>query len=178
MTHPFGSDYYNYRFVCRESPKALNGVPYQTHIYSFDAKAKNNNVEPYLVLIDYFPQNIMAFKFCREVDRGTDREYTHMSNTYDAGRKIATCLQIVKELADENPRATFAWVGARGDFDYSNRSTKRFRVWYRLSKKWFNPAKWRIRPFKEESACLIVRNGVYSDEEVKEIYSIANKVLT
>jgi hypothetical protein len=100
-----------------------------------------------------------------------------VSGTNDAGRKIATCIDILMTVAEEDPKASFAWVGAQGNNDSSERETKRFKVWLKVTYRIFQPARWRPRPYRDKSACLILRRNTHSTKHIINVLRTAKAVL-
>ena len=100
-----------------------------------------------------------------------------MSGTNDAGRKIATCIDILMTVAEEDLKASFAWVGAQGNNDPSERETKRFKVWLKVTSVFFNLHAGDLDLTVIKSACLILRRKTHSTKHIISVLRTAKAVL-
>lgn len=110
---------------------------YVTHVFTFRASKSDNQV--FVVNVEeYLPYHIFVVKFYQKSLKRLDNKYNQMTNTYDATRKIATCIDIMLEFLEANPYSSFGFVGANNLGEGKN-TTKRFRVYRKVMTNFFSP---------------------------------------
>ena len=124
----------------------------------------------YIVRVEQYPNDFYGIKFYLKDDRLNPHKYNRLTGLNEPRPIIYTCIAILMELAEQNPNASFGFIGANllGESDYE---TKRFRVYRRVLTTYFSEEHFLHYQIVEKSAYALVRRHVVDNnpEIIKEI---------
>ena len=124
----------------------------------------------YIVRVEQYPNDFYGIKFYLKDDRLNPHKYNRLTGLNEPRPIIYTCIAILMELAEQNPNASFGFIGANllGE---SERETKRFRVYRRVLTTYFSEEHFLHYQIVEKSAYALVRRHVVDNnpEIIKEI---------
>ena len=146
---------YPYEFIKHEPAQRVAGYSFTTSLYRFKALDANGGYQVFLIIVEKYDCETYVVKFCRKADRHQDNAFTHMTNTPDASRKIATVVQVMFDIFQENRLASFGWIGAPDQVDGNPAHTRRFTVWSRVMNWLFSEEVFRHYTYAEQSAYLM-----------------------
>jgi len=81
-----------------------------SYIYKFFSPITKLN---YVLTAELHDNDFFAIKFYPKCFKKTDKKYSLITNKGDVGNIVITCLKIIPILLNDNPRASFGFVGAR-----------------------------------------------------------------
>ena len=120
--------------------------------------------------VEQYPNDFYGIKFYLKDDRLNPHKYNRLTGLNEPRPIIYTCIAILMELAEQNPNASFGFIGANllGESDYE---TKRFRVYRRVLTTYFSEEHFLHYQIVEKSAYALVRRHVVDNnpEIIKEI---------
>lgn len=111
--------------------------------------------------MEEYENNMFAVKFYVKNHADSKHKYNLLTEEYDARRIIYTCVEIAKKIQENNPFASFGFVGSPTKKELKTtklKCTKRFRVYNYFATFFFNP-----------------ENFDHSYDENKSVYIILNK---
>ena len=124
----------------------------------------------YIVRVEQYPNDFYGIKFYLKDDRLNPHKYNRLTGLNEPRPIIYTCIAILMELAEQNPNASFGFIGANlpGESDHE---TKRFRVYRRVLTTYFSEEHFLHYQIVEKSAYALVRRHVVNNnpEIIKEI---------
>ena len=124
----------------------------------------------YIVRVEQYPNDFYGIKFYLKDDRLNPHKYNRLTGLNEPRPIIHTCIAILMELAEQNPNASFGFIGANllGESDYE---TKRFRVYRRVLTTYFSEEHFLHYQIIEKSAYALVSRLVLENnpEIIKEI---------
>ncbi|HEY5327758.1 MAG TPA: hypothetical protein VIJ27_12215 [Mucilaginibacter sp.] len=143
-------------------------------IYSF-----RTNLYPYLIEVERYPYDIYVLKFYRRKHKGNKQRYNLLSNEGKCSRIVATCFSIFLDIYNQNPLASFGFLGANtvdektGKIESKNQ-TKRFRVYKRAVFNYFGEETFSHFESPDNSIYLAISN---KNKFVNKISEGAAKIL-
>ena len=143
-------DCYPFTFIHR-SRNCGQGILY-VDIYRF--KSTKSNLS-YLVRVERYEHNMYAVKFYQKNHRLSPKKYQILSHTYEARRIIYTCMNVMFSIFQENPRASFGFIGANCEGE-SEADTKRYRVYRKIVATQISEEQFIHTRNKEKSACMLI----------------------
>lgn len=179
--HPYSGAPYS---LVRKVNGVAGDLPLVTYTYGFtiekeriDSKGRTKkNKNRYLVHIEEYEHKMLILKFHHKADLKSDKKYNVVLDKGEACRVIATCAKIaLADFAMKDPSYSFGFIGAEREKKAdpirgrpaemeSRHNTKRFQVWSRIAKRFFNPNNWMHAPSVSNSAYAIFRKNVYSTD--------------
>ena len=124
----------------------------------------------YIVRVEQYPNDFYGIKFYLKDDRLNPHKYNRLTGLNEPRPIIHTCIAILMELAEQNPNASFGFIGANllGESDHE---TKRFRVYRRILTTYFSEEHFLHYQIIEKSAYALVRRHVLENNPdlIKEI---------
>ena len=74
----------------------------------------------YIVRVEQYPNDFYGIKFYLKDDRLNPHKYNRLTGLNEPRPIIYTCIAILMELAEQNPNASFGFIGANllGESDY------------------------------------------------------------
>ncbi len=97
----------------------------------------------YIVIAELYELNVYAVKFFPADKKGQDNRFNIVLNDFDFAPIIRTCINIMHHLLQENPLASFAYVGANtisDSFIESKINTTRYRIYEYVMDVFLNPS--------------------------------------
>lgn len=147
------ADSYPFRFVHRHY-NCGNGIRY-TDVYRF--KSTKSNLT-YFVNVERYDYNMYAVKFYQKNHRHSPRKYQILSNTFEPRRMIYTCMNVMLAVLEENPRASFGFIGANCEGeDIGN--TKRYRVYRKIVATKISDSSFQHIRNKSKSAYMLINRA-------------------
>lgn len=152
-----------YEFKYKNKRERKEGGKYICIDYVFTFRALDGQV--YVVNVEeYNPHHVFVIKFHQKSHQNSKNKYSILTNTHDASRKIATCIEIMLSFYQENPYSSFGFAGANliGE---SKENTKRFRVYATVMANFFSPKHFEHYTFEKES-CYLMLNRDNSEPDL------------
>ena len=162
MIRPEG---YPYIFIqrCKSYDKGILYVD----IYRF--KSTKSNLT-YMVRVERYDYNMYAVKFYQKNHRNSDKKYQLLSNTFEPRRILYTIMNIMYDIYQENPRASFGFIGANCENeDIAN--TKRYRVYRKLVATQVSEKMFIHTRNEDKSTCMIINR-----KELEEHSDLIEKI--
>lgn len=147
-------DYYPFRFV-QNFYESNNSRLQCKRLYSFKSTKSN---EWYWVWVECYDLHMYAVKFHLKRHRNSPHKYSLLTGTGEPRRIINTCVAIMLEIAQKDPRSSFGFIGSNimGE-DICN--TKRYRVYKTLMLTYFSDTYFTHKANDEKSAYLLIRKA-------------------
>lgn len=127
-----------YKYI--EIHKLKKSEPFLLEERVFRFKTENN--QTYLVRLELYRHNIYAIKFHNKNHRHSIHKYHLLTGEGRARSIINTCLDIIAQVLQENPSASFGFVGSRtinpNISEELPHDTKRFNVYKRFMENKFS----------------------------------------
>jgi len=146
---------YEFRKVSKVFYRHKEGFDICHMSYVFTAK----NSHQYIVNVEHHPYDVYAVKFYYQGHKQSKYKFNLLTNQGDARRIIFTCINIARVILDENPLASFAFVGAPTRPELKQKrisNTKRYRVYLKFALTFFAPINYSHALIEEKSACLLL----------------------
>lgn len=146
-------------------------LQYLRYIFSFKA----NDNQRYIVWIDYFGENLYGVKFYQKNHELSDDKFKMLTQSGSPGRKIGTCLKIMVEeiVKKANSSASFIFIGSPLVDEPPEIQTKRFRLYQKINRRFFNPSNF-YHYHNESKSILMISNKKDKNNKAlnraKEIY--------
>ena len=162
-------DSYPYLFI-RRKKDCGKGILY-IDIYRF--KSTKSNIV-YLVNVERYEHNMYAVKFYQKNHRLSPKKYQLLSNTFEPRRIIYTCMNIMYSILEQNPRASFGFIGANCENE-NTENTKRYRVYRKIVATQVSDELFLHARNEEKSTCILINKnelGKYPDliEKIEETF--------
>ena len=141
---------YPYRFVMNES--SFEDYLIETSIYTFRS-AKSNLV--YLVRVEHYKMDIYIIKFYLKSNRNSPYKYNLLTNTFEPRRIINTCINILMDIYQKHPDASFGFIGANR-IGESEANTKRYRIYKKIVTTYFTDIYFYHHYNTEKSAYILI----------------------
>ena len=140
-----------YDFEYRGVSTYIEGYPCERHTYVF----VNREGHTYVVWADEFDDcHLFGIKYFRGDYYDKIDQFSVILNTNDYLRVVSTVLNIMVEIYNNQPLASFIFQGANSD-DESEGDTQRYRVWSLATKNNFPPHVFEYLSFDKKSVFLI-----------------------
>lgn len=145
---------YPYRFVQKVTiPRNVpDGFLLYRLLYSFKSPISH---QTYWVWVEVYKHNFYAVKFHLKAHRHSPYKYNIMTGLNEPRRCIKTCMAIMFEIAESNPKASFGFIGANMTGE-SETYTKRFRVYERFMTTFFSSAEYLHKVNYAKSAYILL----------------------
>jgi hypothetical protein len=158
-----------YRFSKVGVDKAHN-KQYLKEIITYSFKSDNNY---YLVEVEVYVLDIYIIKFFLKKHKRNPFKYNLLTNENRCSRIVSTCIRIMIEIHDKNPKASFGFLGANiieqeSGFEEPKNATKRFMVYKRAMYALFGTETFTHYIDLEHSAYLMISNKNSSVDDVKD----------
>lgn len=143
------------------------------HLFTYIYKFRSPITKYWYVLrADYHEENVFAVKFYAQRHKHSDHKYSKLTNKGDVIGILITCLSVIPLLLQEQPGASFGFIGSRTIDRASKRvegysKTQRFRVYRRIVNETIGPATFEHFEYETISGYLLVNKSV-GDIELKE----------
>ena len=104
-------------------------VPFDiiSHNYTFYGRSKKR----YVVVAEQYDHQIFAVKFYLAEDKNCKHKFKKLTKLFECNRVLSTVGRIIKELIDENPYASFVFIGS-GSKGEANSNTKRYQLYLKI----------------------------------------------
>lgn len=116
----------------------------------------------YIVLVEQYEHNVFAIKFYPKKWSNSKRKYQLLTGTNEPRKIINTCINVMLSIYEENPDASFGFVGANR-IDESPNETKRYKVYSTIVATYFSNEFFFHKENKEKSAYLLINNKSLSN---------------
>lgn len=123
-------------------------------LYKFKS-TKSNLV--YIVRVEQYKYSIYAIKFYQKNHRLSPDKYRIMTNTFEPRKIINTCINIMLCIYEDNPKASFGFIGANG-FNETTNCTKRYRVYSKIVATYFSDRFFFHKENIDKSAYMLINN--------------------
>ena len=97
---------YTYQYAGKRSASYKQHV-YTKHIYKFQSAKR-----AYVIWVEEHNYKTYIIKFFAKKHERSKLKFNTLVGDYDATRTIATCIDVMLEILDQNETASFAFVGA------------------------------------------------------------------
>ncbi len=157
------SDYYDF-----EKEHLYTFTP--LHLYTFTGKGNHR----YLIRVEEYPNDFYAVKFHLKAHSDSKDKYRLTTGYNDMPTCVSTCIQVMLEIAEKNPIASFGYIGANS-LGEEKENTKRFRIYNRVMQNFFLPANYAHHFLVKESVYLLLRTA--NAENHAAIFEMAKRFL-
>lgn len=123
----------------------------ETHLFRF----KDHNRHRYIVRAEKYPLKVFAIKFFLKAHRFSENKYNLTTNFGTPTRILGTCIQVMVELHQKYPDASFVIFGANSINEKPD-NTKRFRIYKAILGRFFSPLKFRHIVNPKKSVYLLI----------------------
>lgn len=145
---------YPFRFVQNFKESNSSRLLYK-RLYSFKSTKSN---ECYWVWVECYDLHVYAVKFHLKRHRNSPDKYSIMTGTGEPRRIINTCVSIMLEIAKEDPRSSFGFIGSNM-IDENINCTKRYKVYRTLMLTYFSDVHFTHKTNEEKSSYLLIRKS-------------------
>ena len=136
----------------------------RTFIKLYTFKSTKSKIT-YIVRVEMYKYNIYAVKFYPKQFRHSKNKYRIATNTFEPRRIINTCINIMLSIYEENPMASFGFIGANGLNENSTNCTKRYRVYSRIMATYFSSERFYHKENKAKSAYMLINKKSLRQDE-------------
>lgn len=126
--------HYSYHFVQRIDD-VFSSNPFLKYKLLYAFKSPKSH-QWYWVWVEVYQHDFYAMKFHLKAHRHSDNKYNLLTGLNEARPVINTCIVIMQEIYNINPRASFGFIGANMQNEPTV-NTKRFRVYRRFMATYF-----------------------------------------
>jgi len=105
------------------------------HLYGFLTQHRR-----YMAVVEEYNFQVFIVKFFPVSHKLSEKKYHVIFNDYDAPRVIRTCINIMLDILEITPLASFGFIGANTMSDNENEeeeNTQRFRIYSKLMVNFF-----------------------------------------
>jgi len=141
----------SYPFIFLQNTKDEQNIATLVKLYRF--KSTKSNLT-YIARVELYPQHVYAIKFFLKKHSNSPNKYRLMANTYEPRKIINTCINIMLSLHENDPLASFGFIGANGMNENGTYNTKRFRVYTTLIATYFTENLFVHKENKDKSIYL------------------------
>lgn len=110
----------------------------------------------YIVRVEQYPHDFYGVKFYLKADTQNPHKYNRLTGLNEPRPVINTCIDILLKISDENPRASFGFIGSNL-LEEGMAETKRFRVYRRILTTYFSEREFYHYQMTEQSAYALIR---------------------
>jgi hypothetical protein len=133
--------------------------PYKTvHTYVF------HTPQPYIFRAEEYDYKLFAVKFYPKSFEDSPKKYSLLTNENQAPPVIRTCINIMLDLFERFPDASFGFIGTNSE-DEDKDSTQRFRIYKYLMENFFSPAQFSHYSYPQRSVYLLL-NRIHKDPDL------------
>ena len=147
------ADSYPFKFIHRYY-ECNDGVKY-IDVYRF--KSTKSNLT-YFVNVERYDFNMYAVKFFQKNHKLSPKKYQILANTFEPRRVIYTCINIMLSVLEQNPQASFGFIGANGE-DEDTTNTKRYRVYNKIVASKISTERFHHIENVEKSAYMLINRN-------------------
>jgi hypothetical protein len=157
-----------YRF-CKVGVDKAHNKKYLKEIITYSFRSGNY----YLVEVEVYSYEIYIIKYYLKKNKSNPLRYNLLTNEQKCAKVISTCIRIMLSIYNENPSASFGFLGAhivKTDINYieAKNVTKRFRVYRDAIVRLFGLETFTHHRDFEHSTYLMISNKNKDVEDVKE----------
>lgn len=136
-------------------------------LYTF--KSTKSNLW-YIVLVEQYEHDVFAVKFYPKKWSNSEHKYQMLTGTNEPRRIINTCINVMLNIYEKNPNASFGFIGANR-INESTNETKRYKVYSTIVATYFSNDFFFHKENREKSAYLLINNKSLSSNPtlVKDI---------
>jgi len=127
---------------------------YVEHNYTFKGKMGKR----YVVIAEQYNYALFAIKFCLCEHKFYPDRFNRLTNFNECSRVITTVGQIIKEVSEVNPIASFVFMGSELPGEEKT-NTKRFKLYERIIGNIVSPVKFEHFTSKSKSAYLLLNRN-------------------
>lgn len=128
--------------------------------------------QTYIVDIEQYEEQVYIIKYYLKAHSLSDKKYSLRTNEYIASRIYRTCMDIVKDILKQNPKASFGYVGAN-DLGEDKDNTKRYRIYKKITETFFGSERFEHFSSNENSLYLILNKQNKNIDKTKIIKTIS-----
>ena len=156
------ADAYPYVFVMNEN------VDYGGHVsnayYSFRSTKSHLR---YTIYVERFVYNVYIVNFYLSSMKDSSKRYSHLTNTFEPRKVVNTCINVMLDIYEHDPYASFGFIGAGMDDDDVN-DTKRFRFYSTMIATYFSDRLFHHKENKANSSYLLInRRHMAADPQLE-----------
>lgn len=162
-----------YPFLFIQNMRDQQGVALGIRLYRFkSAKSKLT----YIVRVEEYPQHVYAIKFYLKNHRNSPNKYRLMTNTNEPRRIINTCVNVMLSIYEEDPKASFGFIGSNGIDEDTYCCTKRYRIYTKLMARYFSNEKFKHLENKGKSTYIMLNKAALQQnpnmiDDMREFFS-------
>lgn len=132
----------------------------ESALYTFKSTKSN---QWYWVWIEEYNYNVYAVKFHLKADRNSKFKYQRLTGLNEARLAINTCIAIMLEINELNPKASFGFIGSNL-LTETIQETKRFRVYKKIMLSYFSFDLFVHKEIKDKSAYVMICRTEFENE--------------
>lgn len=140
---------------------AINKIRRDCHLCEHIYKFKNRYGNVYTVKVDEYCHTLFIIKFFLGIHKTHPHRFSYRLNTFDAPRIIRTSVDILLEILDKTPDASFGFIGSpdleNGDIG-SYIKTQRYRIYKFVSANYFGLDSFTHASNENKSSYLLINN--------------------
>ncbi len=123
-------------------------------LYTF--KSTKSNLW-YIVLVEQYEHDVFAVKFYPKKWSNSKHKYQMLTGTNEPRRIINTCINVMLNIYEKNPNASFGFIGVNR-INESTNETKRYKVYSTIVATYFSNDFFFHKENREKSAYLLINN--------------------
>ena len=169
------TDGYPFSFDMKDMRGADDLMEY-TLQYHFESE-KSHHV--YIVRAEKYANNTYCVKFYDRASKGDTDKYSVKSGTFEVRTILYSVMNVMQHILEEDPKASFFFIGANDDKDVRGRATRRFRVYHNFATSAVGEEQFEHFRFDNLSLYILVnkRNILDRDGYAMTISSYVNELL-
>jgi len=141
---------------------AIKKIQTDCHLKEHTYKFKNRYGSAYTVKVDEFCHTLFIIKFFLSNHKSYPHKFSYQLDTYDAPRVIRTSVDILLEIWQKEPDASFGFIGAPSiekDGTFEDKiKTQRYRIYERLVANFFGEQHFSHAFNDQKSSYLLINN--------------------
>lgn len=151
---------YPFRYK-RFSNSSEGHYPCKRHVYTFNGRQGHC----YLVQLEEYDFDLFALKFYLEFsDETEEHRYGQLTHLYEAAPVLRTCLNIMLQVYQERPLASFMFTGSPLPGQVEKKQTKRYRLYRKIMANFFSPVSFLHFINEDQSAYLLLNKEKHARE--------------
>lgn len=141
---------YSYRFIHKSKP-----ITKDTYLWEYKYSFTCNKNHRYIVNVEEYKYDVFAVKFHLKAHSNSNYKYQLTVKNNYAPRILGTIVEIMLSIYQNNPKASFCYIGA-ASLDETQTITKRARIYRYMMVNLFSEVNFAHFPYSKYNAYLLV----------------------
>ncbi|MCG2612792.1 hypothetical protein LZZ85_00815 [Terrimonas sp. NA20] len=152
-------------------PKPIGEYNVIEHTYAFRGKTGKR----YIAIAEEYNYFTYIIKFCLQERKIHEDRFTRLSRLNECSRVLTTIGQIIKELYQKNPYASFGFIGSPLP-EEAKENTKRFKLYSKVVRQVVSPVAFEHRESAKHSAYVLINRDNPEENLLKKMEKMFDKI--